>query len=241
MVLSKYLVSVRRLKGRSTYDISAAAGVSQSQISKIERGVNRPSRDTLMRLSAPDAYGCPWLAADENATLLLGLADYWLSDREYELESPKINRRIMSVTAGSALIVERAPRVWDAIAGTTSLLALRELWFVLGIPAWKPPAKAGGEFEPSRPVWLWALWSADPDTVDTAVLTKNVHALINIAVESLATTARIRFRKGAKSTATPTPEEPNDADWLALREMWRHLSPGQRRLLVDMAREFRSN
>lgn len=236
----RYLRSVREVTKASTYRVAYVSGVSQSQLSKLERGRNAPSRDTVLRMSIAGAYGCPWLTADENAQLLLGLARYWIPSAWSEYgEVPVAGRgdtkHIMELAAGSGLIIHAIRHGWS----NPTVRTLLELWDALGIPRRASLSESDEAIQlgVSRALWVWALWRVDQKELRTDVILQVGGELAKVAVAELLKVARARLEDLTQNPA-PNPglmvTEPADPDWVAVHGAWQSLSPHHRQLIREL-------
>ena len=264
MAFGQYLFAVRRLKGLSTYEAAAKSDMSQSQLSKLERDVNRPTRESLRRLAVPSAYGCPWLAAAPNVALLLGLAFHWFNDDQYAPERLEFwPPDISLILKGADMVVRHLPN----LSPTGSLLALQELWSALHLPGWRPPHLAGtpnftDDIELSRSIWIWSLWSVirdreseedltlghsedEIDAIRGAIVAGQADTVTRLSVETLAIIAREQFgvsreRESQRKhkLATESSGGPEDPEWAAIKDIWSRLTPVRRQLVRVLAEEL---
>ncbi|PSR23299.1 MAG: hypothetical protein C7B43_20105 [Sulfobacillus benefaciens] len=236
--LTTYFRDVRTLKGLGMPTIANATGFHTSNLSRIERSVHRPTPDTLDRLAAADAYGCPWESTQDNAIFLRAFAYHLIHSPSYAPRNAEWWPADMTTAIAATGVITQGT-TWSHSVRWSALV---EAWPALGLPGWQPTAELSYEPPPSfsRPLWLWGAWGVtrelERDTTEQAAWYKNISGQddtdLATMVMGYVLEAVSRARDGHPIKELPT--LPTDPDFRAMARAWPELTATQRRLAREL-------
>jgi transcriptional regulator with XRE-family HTH domain len=237
--LTEYFRDVRTLKGLGLPTIAESTGFHTSNLSRIERSVHRPTPDTLDRLAAPDAYGCPWWSAADNALFLRALAYHLTQAPSYAPRQAEWWPTDVTTAVSGAGVIVRGT-TW---AHSVRWPALMEIWPALGLPGWQPPTSLQESSPPAvtRPMWLWGTWTVTLDLKSDdngmAAWYQNIAGrddtdLATVVLGALLESVE-RWRRG-RPTGAVTQTLPTDSDFHAIAAAWPGLRTAHRRLVREL-------
>lgn len=247
--LTAYWRDTRRLKGLALPSIAEATGFHTSNLSRVERSVHRPTVDTLDRLSAPSAYGCPWWSYSENQIFVRAFAYYLTKSALYAPRDLEWWPPDMQGAVAAASVIASGS-TWSHSVRMPSLV---EVWPALGLPGWVPSTEQSNEPPPAvtGPLWLWGAWSivrefalkkdsSEDVTPEEIAWYQNIHGrddtdLVTVVLGYLLeTSARLRIEHSEPVESG----YPMDPDFRAIASKWPSLSAARRRLAREMVESW---
>ncbi len=217
--------------------IAEVTGFHTSNLSRIERTVHQPTVDTLDRLAAADAYGCPWWSDTNNAVFLRALAYHLTQSAAYSPRQAEWWPADMSFASAAATVIAKGTTWSHSVRWPT----LVEIWPALGLPRWQTTAALSHESPPTftRPLWLWGSWQVTLELKDDeAAMAAWVNNISGHDDTDLATVVLGAILEAVERWRSGPPTEskalPDDSDFRAIVATWPSLTSPQRRLIREL-------